>query len=454
MEVLMSCLRMVVTALITMWAGWAAAVAQSQAVAFEHVTFIQMTGDRTASVDADSTVLVQNGSIVGIGSGSAISKKIPDAALRIDGRGKFLMPALAEMHAHIPSDPTEAERVLFMYVANGIGTIRSMLGDPGHFRLRDRVMRGEIVGPTMLLSGPSFNGQTAATPAAAAARVADQKKAGYDFLKIHPGIPLNAFNALAAAADKASIRFAGHVPADVGLRRALQVKFWTIDHLDGYMEALANSNAPASQNFGVNLMSQVDESRIASLAAETKAAGVWNVPTQILLENWYGPDSPETMQKRPEMQYVRPAELAQWVATKQSNDAAVSAKDRARFIAVRRRMIKALQDAGALLLLGSDAPQVWNVPGFSVHRELASYVDAGLTPYQALATGTRNVAAHLGALDARVVATSSARANLVLLDANPLQDIANTTRIAGVMVAGRWIPKTEIDRRLAQFRPR
>jgi imidazolonepropionase-like amidohydrolase len=316
------------------------------------------------------------------------------------------------------------------------------------------VMRGEIVGPTMLLSGPSFNGQTAATPAAAAARVADQKKAGYDFLKIHPGIPLNAFNALAAAADKASIRFAGHVPADVGLRRALQVKFWTIDHLDGYMEALANSNAPASQNFGVNLMSQVDESRIASLAAETKAAGVWNVPTQILLENWYGPDSPETMQKRPEMQYVRPAELAQWVATKQSNDAAVSAKDRARFIAVRRRMIKALQDAGALLLLGSDAPQVWNVPGFSVHRELASYVDAGLTPYQALATGTRNVAAHLGALDARVVATSSARANLVLLDANPLQDIANTTRIAGVMVAGRWIPKTEIDRRLAQFRPR
>jgi imidazolonepropionase-like amidohydrolase len=111
-------------------------------------------------------------------------------------------------------------------------------------------------------------------------------------------------------------------------------------------------------------------------------------------------------------------------------------------------MIKALQDAGAVLLLGSDAPQVWNVPGFSIHRELASYVAAGLTPYQALATGTRNVSAHLTA-ERRVTIREIDRASLVLLDANPLENIANTTRIAGVMVAGRWIPKAEIDRRLA-----
>jgi hypothetical protein len=358
------------------------------------------------------------------------------------------MPALAEMHAHIPNDPAEAERVLFMYVANGIGTIRSMLGDPSHFRLRERVLRGEIVGPAMILSGPSFNAQTAGTPEAATSRVAEQVKAGYDFLKIHPGIPLTAFNGLAAAADKAAIRFAGHVPAAVGLPRALQLKFWTIDHLDGYVEALAGPGAPASQNFGVNLMSHVDEARIAALAASTKAADVWNVPTQILLENWYGPESAETMQQRPEMQYVRPAEAAQWIATKRKNDAAVSAKDRARFIAVRRRVIKTLQDAGARLLLGSDAPQVWNVPGFSIHRELASYVAAGLTPYQALATGTRNVSAHLTA-ERRVTIREIDRASFILLDANPLENIANTTRIAGVMVAGRWIPKAEIDRRLA-----
>jgi imidazolonepropionase-like amidohydrolase len=114
-------------------------------------------------------------------------------------------------------------------------------------------------------------------------------------------------------------------------------------------------------------------------------------------------------------------------------------------------MIKALQDAGAGLLLGSDAPQVWNVPGFSIHRELASYVASGLTPYQALVTGTRNVATYLNRPDGGTV-RQGARADLVLLDANPLESIANTTRIAGVMIAGRWVAKTEIDRRLANLR--
>ncbi|MGH9241208.1 MAG: amidohydrolase family protein [Vicinamibacterales bacterium] len=451
--------------------------AQRPLIVFEHVNLIPMDSERVMS---DAFLLVGGGAIVSFGPGGAYkgTQPLPDGTVRVDGRGKFMIPALAEMHAHIPNDPTEAERVLFMYVANGIGTIRSMLGDASHFRLRERVRRGEIVGPTMILSGPSFSGGTAPTAAAASTRVNEQKKAGYDFLKIHPGIPLTAFNALAAAADKASIRFAGHVPAEVGLQRALQAKFSTIDHLDGYIEALAGPGAPASQNFGVNLMSRVDESRMAGLAQQTADAGVANVPTQILLENWYGPDSAETMQRRPEMQYVRAAETAQWVSTKRSNDAAVSAQDRAKFIAVRRRLVKALQDAGANLLLGSDAPQVWNVPGFSIHRELSTYVAAGLTPHQALATGTRNVAAHMGALAPecknlspdplpvgaidRLSSCSESwgtigmtrRADLVLLDANPLENIANSSRIAGVMIGGRWIAKAEIDRRLAELRPR
>lgn len=449
----MSLSRIAIVALVVVTAGQRAAqqpVARQPPVLFDGVTYIPMDGETSTTVNRDRSVLVSNGLITQVGAAGA---KVPEGGIRVDGRGKFLMPALAEMHAHLPNDPAEAERVLFLYVANGIGTIRSMLGDPSHFRLRERVARGEIVGPAMILSGPSFNGQTAATPEAAASRVAEQVKAGYDFLKIHPGIPLNAFNALAAAADKAAIRFAGHVPAAVGVTRALQLKFWTIDHLDGYVEALAGAGAPPSQNFGVNLMPHVDESRIAALAASTKAADVSNVPTQVLLENWYGPESAETMQQRPEMQYVRRAEAAQWIATKRNNDATVSAKDRARFIAVRRRVLKALQDADAGLLLGSDAPQVWNVPGFSIHRELASYVAAGLTPYQALATGTRNVRAHLTA-ERRFTIRDIDRANLVLLDANPLDNIANSSRIAGVMVGGRWIPKSELDRRLAELRPR
>ena len=462
-----------IVALLLLAAGQPAS--QQPAVVFEHVTVVPMDSDRLL---ADSTVWVIGGSIVTFGPSGTRPMLSPEPAnaVRVDGRGKFLIPALAEMHAHIPNDTVEAERVLFMYVANGIGTIRSMLGDPSHFRLRDRVRNGEIIGPTMILSGPSFSGATAPTPAAATRRVADEKKAGYDFLKIHPGVPRTAFDALAAAADKAAIRFAGHVPLAVGLQRALQAKYWTIDHLDGYMEALAGPAGRGSENFGVNLMSRIDESRIAALAADTKTAGVGNVPTQILLENWYGPDSPDAMQRRPETQYVSPAELRQWVATKRDNMAAYSVQDLARFVTVRRKLIKALQDAGAGLLLGSDSPQVWNVPGFSIHRELASYVAAGLTPYQALATGTRNVATHLGSLVPACKSLSpdplpagaidrlsecsetfgtirmAGRADLVLLDANPLENIANTSRISGVMIRGRWIPKAEIDRRLAAIR--
>ena len=421
------------------------AAQQTRSIVFEGVTVVPMDSERVIS---DATVLVSGDSIVSVGPAPA---RLPEGAVRVDGRGKFLMPALAEMHAHIPNNPAEAEGVLFLYVANGIGTIRSMLGDPSHFRLRERVTRGELVGPTMVLSGPSFNGQTAGTPAAASARVADQRKTGYDFLKIHPGVPRAAFDAMAAAADKAGVRFAGHVPAGVGLQRALEAKYSSIDHLDGYIEALAGTGAPAAQNFGVNLISRVDESRISALARQTAAAGVANVPTQILLENWYGPDTPEAMRQWPEMRYANPAEVDQWATSKRQNLQAVSAADRQRFIAIRRRLIKALHDAGATLLLGSDAPQVWNVPGFSIHRELATYVASGLTPYQALATGTRNVAAHFKSSPSGTV-TAGARANLVLLDANPLMNIANSSRIAGVMVGGRWMPRTEIEQGLQKLR--
>jgi hypothetical protein len=418
---------------------------QPAAIAIERVSVIPMDRER---VLADHTVLVRDGRIAEIGPAGRIT--VPSSATRVDGQGQYLMPALAEMHAHVPSGPAagQAERVLFLYVANGIGTIRSMLGDPSHFQLRQRAGRGEIVAPTMYLSGPSFSGQTVQTPDDATERVLEQKRAGYDLLKIHPGVQRPVFDALAAASGRESIRFAGHVPVDVGLQRALDTRYWTIDHLDGYVEALARPGAPEAQLFGINLVDHVDESRLPSLVAATRAAGTWNVPTQILLEHWYGPEDPDTMRKWPEMRYANPAEVDQWVATKRKFTEAYSADHRARYLALRRRIIKALHDGGAGLLLGSDAPQTWNVPGFSVHREIATYVAAGLTPYQALATGTRNIAEHLGTLDRTGTVEAGKRADLVLLDGNPLQDISNTSRIAGVMIGGRWISRADIDRRL------
>jgi imidazolonepropionase-like amidohydrolase len=153
------------------------------------------------------------------------------------------------------------------------------------------------------------------------------------------------------------------------------------------------------------------------------------------------------------MQYVGADEAGQWAAAKQKNVQAYSAEHRQKYVAVRRRLIKALHDGGVGVLLGSDAPQTWNVPGFSIHREIATYVAAGLTPFQALVTGTRAVAEHLGTSTSAGTIDVGKRADLVLLDSSPLQEIGNTSKIAGVMIGGRWLPKSEIDKRLQVSRP-
>jgi imidazolonepropionase-like amidohydrolase len=430
----------------------AAAVAQQPAaLAILNVTVIPMDRERT---EADQTVIVRGDRIEALGPAASVT--VPPGARRIDGRGKFLIPTLSEMHAHIPpGNATEAEmeRVLTLYAVNGIGTVRGMLGAPQHLPLRDRANRGEILSPWIYTSGPSFNGSSASSVEVAVRMVKDQKAAGYDFLKIHPGVKRDVFDAMAAAADAAGIRFAGHVPLDVGLMRALEARYATIDHIDGYVEALAREGASGSEMFGLNLTGVLDESRIPSLVEATRKAGVWIVPTEALFQHWVGPAAPETMTTWPEMQYVPKDQLAQWVESKKKLIAGATPAERARFLEVRGHLIRALHAGGVGLLLGSDGPQVWNVPGFSVHRELQYLVQAGLTPYQALETGTRSVAAFFGTTADRGTIAQGKRADLVLLEANPLADIGNSSKIAAVVLGGRLLTKDDIDKQLAALRP-
>jgi imidazolonepropionase-like amidohydrolase len=237
------------------------------------------------------------------------------------------------------------------------------------------------------------------------------------------------------------------VPAEVGLQRALEARYHTIDHLDGYLEALAGDGAPPSQWFGVNLTARVDETRIPGLVAATKKAGTWMVPTEILLENSVSAESGESLAKRPEMKYANPQQLSQWIEGKKKFDE-IPLAERKRFVEIRRRVIKALHDGGVPFLLGSDAPQIWNVPGFSIHRELEALVASGLSPFQALATGTVNVARFYGAEKERGTIEQGKRADLVLIDGNPLADIRNTARISGVLINGRWMSRADIQKRL------
>ena len=194
----------------------------------------------------------------------------------------------------------------------------------------------------------------------------------------------------------------------------------------------------------------VDTTRLDALARATQRAGVWNVPTEILLENLASDEAPEAMAERPEFRYLPARFLEQSIQRKRAIlDHYPRSEDRRRFIEVRRRTILALHRAGAGLLLGSDSPQWWNVPGFSVLGELEALVAGGLTPYEALATGTRNVAAFLGVADRAGTIAVGKQADLLLLEANPLEDIANVWRRSGVMVRGQWLSGAEVERRLA-----
>jgi imidazolonepropionase-like amidohydrolase len=434
-------------------------VTQSQGVvAFVDVTVIPMDRERRLS---GQTVVVRGDRIVELGPVASV--KVPEGATRVEGKGRFLIPGLAEMHAHIPggqASDSAVERTLFLYVAGGLTTVRGMLGHPRHLELRARAARGELLSPTIYAAGPSLNGNSIPDPTAARKAVIEQKEAGYDLLKIHPGVSREAFDTLVATARRIGIPFAGHVPTEVGVGHAIESKYATIEHLDGYIEAMVGDGAPVSAEqsafFGLNLGEHLDESKLPALAAATKKAGVWNVPTQVLLENLVLVESSAELARRPEMRYVAPEMPAQWAQVKDGMLAETGSTPESarRTIEVRRRLIKALHAAGAGLLLGSDAPQIYNVPGFSTHRELESLVAAGLTPYQALETGTRNVARYFGTERETGTVERGKRADLVLLEADPLVDIRNTTKRAGVMVRGRWLPQAEIERLLAQPPPR
>ena len=202
--------------------------------AFFNVNVIPMTGDE---VIAAQTVIVEGGVITMIGDVDTVS--LPKGTQVIDGTERYLLPGLAEMHAHVPgTDSEELDRVLTLFAANGVTTIRGMLGQPSHLALRQELLDGDRFGPRLITSGPSLNGNSVAGPADGERQVRAQHLAGYDFLKIHPGLTASEYRAIAATANELGMPFAGHVPVAVGLEKALESGIASIDHLDGYMAAL------------------------------------------------------------------------------------------------------------------------------------------------------------------------------------------------------------------------
>lgn len=419
----------------------------AQALIFDGVRVVDI---ESASVGPPQRLMVAGGILVDASAESG--------ARVINAEGLFAIPGLAEMHAHVPNtqNAQQVQDVLTLFLAHGITTIRGMLGEPGHLALRSELASGQRAGPRLITSGPSLNGTSVASVEQAALLVRSQSEAGYDFLKLHPGLWAETFDALTRTADGLDMGYAGHVSLAVGLERALNSKQRTIDHLDGYAQVLVPPDHAAANQppgfFGMAIAHALDLERIEPWAQRTQTAGMWNVPTQTLIENIAVNDIDELM-ARPAMRWVPPALREQWKAQIGQLRGQHAAENLAHFVQVRRELIAALHGAGAGLLLGADAPQIMNVPGDSTHHELALFVASGLTPAEALATGTTEVARFLDQ-PAQACLNPGCVADLVLLQADPLQDIDHTRRIAGVMRAGQWFDREALDVMLADIEQR
>lgn len=407
----------------------------AQTIVFRDANVIAMTSPKVAE---KQTVVVTDGKIEAVLE-AGVRIKLPENAVVIDASGKYLIPGLAEMHGHIPPPNAPAgllDDVLYLYLANGITTVRGMLGHDGQTTIRDEQRKGMVIAPNLYVAGPSFNGQSINSPEDAIARVRTQKKEGWDLLKVHPGLTREEYEAMAKTARAEGMRFAGHVPDSVGLMRAIELGHETFDHIDGYVEYVTDEKGA------------IDEKKLAEAVKRSKEAGVWIVPTSALWRILYNGVPLQTLKDYPELKYVPVTAIGGWSKMYEQRAAQLKPEQVKLFLDNRTRILRALHDGGVKILMGTDAPQQFSVPGFSLHRELLEMKAAGMSNYEILKSGTVNVGEYFRKQDSFGTIEPGRRGDVVLLSANPLEDITNVAKIEGVMVRGKWYPKADIEKRL------
>lgn len=427
---------------------------EAEGTAFIGVNVIPADGDRVLE---DYSVIVEDGRIVAMGPRASTSP--PTDATLIDGTGKYLIPGLADMHIHLMNqefmttliqkdDPMQPiENMLYLYLANGVTTVRVMAGYPELLTLRDAIARGEVLGPRLILTTPMFDGKKPIWPAplsrpiadAEAARTAVQeaKSDGYDMIKVYTLLGRDAYDAVIDEAKKVNLKVVGHVPVMVGLEHALESGQNEITHVEEYWR------------FTRDYSDEV----IAKFTAMTAKSGVWFSPTLTTYRDQM--TDAKTVLNRSENRYVDPLVLDFWttrinqLATAYENPSAVKhAQNLAGFM---RGLVKSMYDAGVPLLTGTDALNPAAMPGFSMHRELEEFVNVGIPNHEALRAATSGPAEFMEETEEWGTVATGRRADLVLLNANPLEDIANTKKIEGVMVRGQWLTSESIQQRLDQF---
>jgi imidazolonepropionase-like amidohydrolase len=435
-------------------------LAASNKIAFVDVNVIPM--DREIIVP-HQTVIVGDGKI--IASGATQSVKIPDDAQRINGNNRYLMPGLADMHMHFIRPATsglfqasasehfdEENRVLaLLYLANGVTTVRNLWGHPAILSLAKDIDSGRVLGPHIYSAGPVTDGSPVQWPGSRAVDSAEQaqkavlsdKQAGYIAIKVYDGLSKDAYEAIVAAAKQQHLAVVGHVPEAVGLAGVLAAHQDSIEHIYYILPAL-QPNPVAETSSDSDLLKRADLRKLPELAHAIKTAGSWYCPTLVAYAR--------TQRDRVWLQQqklVPPAIVLRYQKGFSGWDEDPLDSPEAR--PVYLKMVAALHEAGVGLLLGTDAYKPSALPGSSLHDELANFVSAGMTPYEALRAGTIDAARFLHREEEFGTIAVGRRADLLLLTANPLADVGNAAKRVGVMVQGKWFSEGELENKRKQL---
>jgi imidazolonepropionase-like amidohydrolase len=426
-------------------------------VAFVHASVVPMDRER---VLADQTVVVVDGKISAMGPASKV--RVPRGALRIEARGRYLMPALSDMHVHVEGESWHAllspeakaasrnlsfEDLLFPYVANGVTTVQVLSGTHELLPVRGRIAEGELLAPRLILAR-MIDAPDKAWPPPLSTWVSNAEQArdatrkakadGYDKMKVYSFLNKESYDAVIAAAKEQKMDVIGHVP------NALSVEYV----VDAGQKMIAHTEEVAKHAHG-----DYSTERISYFAGRIADGGVWMTPTLIttrrIVEEFSDPDG---LFRSPEAAYAgHPMQRDIWSFISKMYQG-MPEEDRTRvrddFEKFQKPFTKVFHDKGGQLMTGTDSLLPRLVPGFAVHQELHEMVDVGLTPFEALRTSTTVPYEYLGEeAEAGTIAVGK-RSDLMLVDANPLEDISAASRVAGVMMRGRWIARDEIDLRM------
>jgi len=429
------------------------------------ITHVTVINPGTSSVQENRTVVINGGRIVSVSETE--KPQSPKNARVMDATGQFLIPGLWDMHVHSAFGdwfPGGRDIILPLFVANGVTGVRDMGGDaPVLLEWRKEIADGQIIGPRMVISGPMLDALlpsgklrfpssvAVSSPASAVAAVDSLKAQGVDFIKVQSVISRDAYFAAAAEAHKQGLPIVGHVPDALRLQEVVEAGQKSIEHLMGIFEGCSTEEEKFIKGEG-NLkliLTTQDQQRCDALVKLLAHSQTWQVPTLAWQRGGTFLDQRD-LQHQPLDKYV-PAywrevtwrRFTEEMMPDLLRDPLALRQD---YFARNLQMVGAMHHAGVPFLAGTDtAPGVYIMPGFSLHDELANFVEAGFTPMESLQTATSNPAKFLGMEDRFGSIEPGKIADLVLLSANPLENIQNTRKISAVVADGRVYDRAALD---------